>query len=108
MYPSGLKLQSGQGLVMKTLPNFARTIETFNGGLKPVSRGGVKTGVTPKLNQSRITPAAIGGAVISLEAGVIVELGVSRQARITPVVAHSRNDFGGWVFRSGQHATKSP
>lgn len=33
--------------------------------------------------------------MISLEAGVIVELGVSRKATTTPVLAHSRNDLGG-------------
>lgn len=96
--PGGLELQSGQGLIMEALPNFGlpATVETFNGGLKP---GFPRRGKYRDNSQAQAEPDhpahAIGKAVISLEAGVIVELSVSRNAKTTPVLAQSRNDFGG-------------
>jgi hypothetical protein len=83
---------------MEALPDFGlpATVETFNGGLKPgFPRRGKDRGNSQAQAEPDHPADAIGGAVIALETGVIVELRVSRQAKITPVLAHSRKDFSG-------------
>lgn len=95
----GLDLQSSQGLVMEALPDFGlpTAVETLDGSLKTgFSRRG-KDGSDAQAQAKPDHPAdRIGGAVVPLEAGVVVELSVSRQAKSTPVLAHGRDDFGGW------------
>jgi hypothetical protein len=72
---------------------------------KPGSRGGAKTGATPRHRQMRVTrPTESGVLVSALEAGVVVELSVGRQAKLFPVFQHGLGGFFGGDERSSPRA----
>lgn len=84
---------------MEALPDLGLPagIETLDGGLESgFSRWGKDGGDTQAQTKPNHAADAIGESVVSLEAGVIVELGISRKAQDAPVLAQGRDDFGGW------------
>jgi hypothetical protein len=95
----GLELQSSQRLIMKALPDLGlpAAIETLDSGLESgFSRWSKDRGNAQAQTKPDHTADAIGGAVVSLEAGVIVELDISGKAQGAPVLAQCGDDFGSW------------
>ena len=58
-----LCLHARQGVVVEPCPDLGlpEPVEALDGRLKPVSRGGTKTGITPRRRQVRVTRPMVPG-----------------------------------------------
>jgi hypothetical protein len=96
---------------MEALPDFGlpTPVETLDGSLKTgFSRRGKDGGDAQAQAKPNHPADSLRGAMVPLEAGVVVELDVSRQTEGTPVLAHGGDHFGGWdvsVRPTGYQAT---